>query len=67
MKSTITTLTIGTTLALVAPVARAAPEWGDGAAATPSTRIVFNANAHGSRTIATQPANLFQVLRNDRY
>jgi hypothetical protein len=63
----ITTLTMGTTLALVAPLAYAAPQWGDGAAGSPSTRTVFRTNAHRTGAIATEPAYHFQVLRNNRY
>jgi hypothetical protein len=67
MTGLITTLAMGTTLVLVAPLADAAPQWGDGAAATPSARTVFRTNAHRAGAIATEPANLFQVLRNNRY
>jgi hypothetical protein len=65
MKTKATTLMIGIgiTLALIVPVAQAAPEWGGGAAATPSARTL-RTNTTVRHLTTTEPAHYFQVLRN---
>lgn len=66
MKAKATTLLTGiaATLALIVPIAQAAPEFGDGAAATPTTQTVGRYTTLKILT-RSEPANYFQVLRNE--